>query len=42
MIGLELGEEKDIEVKFPDNYLVPDLAGQTAIFKVEIFEIIKE
>lgn len=39
MIGLKVGETKDIKVKFPDNYSAPNLAGKEAVFKVKLHEI---
>lgn len=34
VVGMKLGEAKDIAVTFPENYGNKDLAGQPAIFKV--------
>lgn len=39
LIGMGVGEEKEIEVTFPENYQVADLAGQKATFKVKVHEI---
>ncbi|CZE46505.1 trigger factor [Campylobacter geochelonis] len=39
MVGLKVGEEKDINVKFPAEYQAPNLAGKDAIFKVKLHEI---
>ncbi|MBD1371816.1 trigger factor [Hazenella sp. IB182357] len=39
MIGMNLGDEKDIEVTFPEEYHVEDLAGKPAVFKVKLHEI---
>ncbi|HNW25515.1 MAG TPA: trigger factor [Candidatus Gastranaerophilaceae bacterium] len=39
LIGKNLGEEFDIEVKFPEEYHEAKLAGQPAIFKIKIKEI---
>ena len=36
MLGMEVNEEKDIEVTFPKNYHAADLAGIDVIFKVKI------
>ena len=36
LIGLKAGETKDVNVKFPDNYGEPSLAGKPATFKVKI------
>ncbi len=38
MIGMKVGEEKDINVTFPTNY-VPHLAGKPAVFKVKVHQI---
>ncbi|MSN95763.1 trigger factor [Campylobacter sp. FMV-PI01] len=39
MIGLKVGEEKDIKVKFPADYQAPNLADKDAVFKVKLHEI---
>ncbi|WP_169943014.1 trigger factor [Campylobacter sp. RM15925] len=39
MIGLKVGEEKDVEVTFPAEYGAPNLAGKPAVFKVKLHEI---
>ena len=39
MVGMKAGEEKDVNVKFPDEYHAPDLAGKEATFKVKLHEI---
>ena len=39
VIGMKIDEEKDINVKFPDEYFSKDLAGKDAIFKVKLHEI---
>ncbi|MDO5045578.1 trigger factor [Campylobacter sp.] len=39
MIGLKVGEEKDVEVTFPAEYGAPNLAGKAAVFKVKLHEI---
>lgn len=36
LIGMNVGEEKDIVVTFPENYGSKDLAGKDATFKVKI------
>lgn len=41
MIGMKENEEKDIKVKFPDDYSAKNLAGKDAIFHVSIHEIKK-
>ncbi len=42
IIGMKLDEEKDINVKFPDEYFSKDLAGKDATFKVKLHEIKKK
>ncbi|MEA5470730.1 trigger factor [Spirulina sp. 06S082] len=37
--GMEIGETKEIPVKFPEDYAREDLAGQEAIFNVTLHEI---
>lgn len=39
IIGMKTGEEKEIKVKFPDDYFSKDLAGKDATFKVKLNEI---
>ncbi|UTY38822.1 trigger factor [Allocoprobacillus halotolerans] len=39
LIGMSVGQEKEIEVTFPENYQAADLAGQKATFKVKVHEI---
>ena len=39
MIGLKVGEERDVKVKFPDEYGARNLAGKDAVFKVKLHEI---
>ncbi len=39
MIGMKAGEEKDLNVTFPDNYGQKDLAGKKAVFKVTVHEV---
>jgi len=39
MIGMEVGDEKDIEVTFPAEYNSKELAGKPALFKVKLLEI---
>lgn len=42
MVGLKIGEEKDLTVKFPENYGAKDLAGQDAVFTVKIHKIFEK
>lgn len=39
LIGLNVGDEKDVNVKFPEDYHQKDLAGKPAVFKVKIHDI---
>lgn len=39
LIGLKAGEEKDIDVTFPESYQVEDLAGKPVVFKVKVHEV---
>ncbi|MEG6523158.1 trigger factor [Desulfotomaculum sp. 1211_IL3151] len=39
LVGVKLGEEKDINVTFPEEYHAENLAGKPATFKVKINEI---
>ena len=39
IIGMKIDEEKEINVKFPDEYFSKDLSGKDAKFKVKLHEI---
>lgn len=39
VIGMKINEEKDINVKFPEEYFSKELAGKDATFKVKLHEI---
>ncbi len=39
MIGMNVGDERDIKVKFPDEYHASALKGKDAVFKVKLKEI---
>lgn len=39
LVGLSKGDSTDIEVTFPEDYFVKDLAGKEAIFKVNIQDV---
>ncbi len=39
LIGLKIGEEKEVNVTFPENYGQADLAGQPAVFNAKINSI---
>ena len=36
MIGMNIGEEKDLNVKFPDDYHAEELKGKDAVFHVKV------
>ena len=38
LVGLKAGDEKDIDVTFPENY-TPELAGKPVVFKCKIHEV---
>ncbi len=38
LIGMKAGEEKDIDITFPDNY-TPELAGKPVVFHVKVNEV---
>ena len=42
IVGMKIGEEKDIKVKFPDDYFSEDLKGKEAVFHVKLHEIKKK
>jgi len=42
VIGMKIDEEKDIEVKFPEDYFSKELAGKPATFKVKLHGIKKK
>ena len=39
LVGLKVGESKDVEVTFPEDYHVEDLAGKDVVFKVNVKKI---
>ncbi|MGE8206060.1 trigger factor [Heyndrickxia sp. NPDC080065] len=39
LVGVKAGEEKDVEVTFPEEYHAAELAGKAATFKVTVHEI---
>ncbi|SEM33925.1 trigger factor [Mesobacillus persicus] len=39
LVGVKAGEEKDVEVTFPEEYHAAELAGKPAVFKVKVHEI---
>ena len=42
IIGMKIDEEKDINVKFPEEYFSKELAGKDATFKVKLHKIKKK
>lgn len=36
LVGINLGEEKDINVKFPEDYFSKELAGKDAVFHIKL------
>ena len=42
VIGMKIDEERDINVKFPEEYFSKDLAGKDATFKVKVHAIKKK
>lgn len=42
LIGMELGTEGDIKVKFPEEYHAKDLAGKDAVFHVKLHSVERE
>ena len=39
LVGMKLGDEGEIKIKFPEEYHAPELAGKDAVFLVKIREI---
>ena len=39
MIGMKAGDEKDVNVTFPEQYQAKELAGKAAVFKVKVHEV---
>lgn len=39
LVGVKAGDEKDVNVTFPEEYHAEDLAGQEAVFKVKVHEV---
>jgi trigger factor len=42
LVGMKVGEQKEIDVAFPDDYFSKGLAGQKLLFKVKLNEIREE
>ena len=39
MVGMNIGEERDVNVTFPEKYQAEHLAGKPAVFKVKLHEL---
>lgn len=39
LVGVKAGDEKDVEVVFPENYGATNLAGKKAVFKCKVHEV---
>ena len=39
LVGMKRGEEKDVELTFPEDYMSEELKGQKVVFKVKVNEI---
>ena len=39
VIGMSAGEEKDIDVTFPENYNAKELAGKAVVFQIKVHEV---
>src|SRR5690606_11428818 len=39
LVGVKAGEQKDVEVTFPEEYHAEELAGKSATFKVTVNEV---
>ncbi|MBQ6899468.1 MAG: trigger factor [Firmicutes bacterium] len=42
LVGVAAGEDKDVEVTFPEEYHAPDLAGKAAVFHCHVHEVKEE
>jgi len=42
LVGMKVGDEKDITTTFPENYGNADLAGRETIFKIKLHEVKKK
>lgn len=42
LVGMEIGEDRDINLSFPEQYHAPELAGKAVVFKVKLYEIYNE
>ncbi|HEY1085436.1 MAG TPA: trigger factor [Candidatus Saccharimonadales bacterium] len=39
LVGLKAGDKKDLKLKFPENYHVPDLAGADVVFETTVKKV---
>ncbi len=39
LVGAKSGEDRDVKVKFPDNYPAKELAGKDVVFKVTVLDV---
>ena len=37
VVGMNIGETKDVNVTFPEDYNAKELAGKAAVFQVKLF-----
>ena len=42
MVGMNIGDERDINVTFPEDYHAENLAGKPVVFKVKVHAITEE
>lgn len=42
IVGMKVGESRDINLSFPEQYHAPDLAGKAVVFKVKLHQIYNE
>ncbi len=40
LVGLKAGDEKDLEVTFPEEYQAENLAGKAAVFKIKVNDVL--
>ena len=41
LVGAKIGESRDVNVTFPENYMATELAGKDVVFKVTVKDIKK-
>lgn len=39
LVGMEIGEDRDINLSFPEQYHAPELTGKTVVFKVKFAQV---